>query len=814
MASRAGMRHPPRRPQMQHRGVATLSVLAVVGVVLCAIHGQPVAAEATAAAPAPAPEQFTFDADVGRLMDIIIHSLYSNRDVFLRELISNAADALDKLRFLAVSTPEVMRDPRSGEELPMHIQIKWDKEARLLQIQDSGIGMTRDELVQNLGTVARSGTSEFLQQASKLAAEGASSDGAIADPSSLIGQFGVGFYSAFLVADLVEVHSVSFKDPSGHNVWQSKAQGAFTVRPFDANRGDEPMTRGTRLILHIKEDAEDYLAEEKIRELIHKYSQFITFPIQIEIEVDEDLDELVEEELEVVDPATSGGKNQEDDDEIETTELHEEPSEDVTPKKRAWVHVNNQPPIWVRDPAEIRVDEYLAFYDSLDAIPGRPMSHIHFKAEGEVDFKSILFISAKRPVDFLYNHADYYSRGIKLFVRRVLIADHFPEPLLPSYLGFIVGMVDSDDLPINVSREMLQESRILDIIRRKITRKALEMLRSFMIKAEREYDEELERVKEASGDGADAGEEEEVVVENRYLTFWKEFGRSLKFGVIDDEPNRNRLAKLLRFRSTGCDLDKDDEFISLDQYIERMKPGQNHIYYHTGENEQQVLSSPFMEKLVSNGYEVLVMTDPVDDNMLGSQLREYDGFQFMSASKENLKLGDEDEAAEKERIKDANIAFKPLKKFIREHMSERVSKVKLSTRLTSTPCVLSSSQYGFSAHTELIMRAQAFTTDDDMYAIPRDKIMELNPFHPLTLRLLDLVNANAPEALDLLDYLYDAAAVGSGYFISETRGFAGRVYDVMASVAKVNLNDEVTADHLAERAARITEEGGAATLDD
>jgi len=820
-------------------------------------------------------EQYEFQADVNRLMDIIIHSLYSNRDVFLRELISNSADALDKMKFISLTELASKNHEKSvnGSLSDFDIRIRFDEDHGILEVMDTGLGMTKQELVNNLGTVAKSGTSEFVQKAmeeiEKSKKEKKGKDAKDSTPSAfdstyLIGQFGVGFYSAFLAADQVDVYSISYKEPGVQHKWSSTAHGIFTVSTIEDvptesaistkkleeirkvakdDKGEEKgedeakeeesavetfespfasrLTRGTRIVLHLKPDAKEYAKKEKVKDLVKKYSQFISFPIYLEAEESVLVEEPEEEKEKEAKPAEEDGAKE---DELKVEETDEETKKGETKepkyeKKILVTRLNDQLPVWTRDPSEVTEQEYSDFYNSLDRMPGEPFAHTHFKAEGEVEFKALLYIQSKRPFNYMMTTDTSALNSIKLFVRRVLIADSFEEPLLPAYLSFITGVVDSDDLPINVSREMLQQSRILDLIRRKLIRKALEMIRSLMVGSGNTEDEDAGD--EGAEEVADKAKDGNVKpTSNKYLDFWKEFGRGIKWGVIEDPSNRNRLSKMLRFRSSKCDPDNASDFISLDQYLDRMKGEQEFIYYHSGENEGQIRSSPFLEKLKEREYEVLYLTDPMDENML-SHLKEYDGIKFVAASKDNFKLGETDEMSEKNRIREANKAFRPLKKFIKDKMSDRVAKVKISHRLTTSPCVVSTSQYGYSARMELIMRAQAFSSNSEAtgfvaetvdplggatrtagnLVIPHDKILELNPFHPLTIKLLDMVNhdPDSAEALDMLNFMYDSAVINSGYHVADSVGFSDRLYHLLAKALNIDVDKLVPVEEIVKR---------------
>lgn len=719
----------------------------------------------------PSAQKYEFQAEVSRLMDIIVNSLYSNRDVFLRELISNASDALDKIRFLALSNAKLLGE---GDAASLQINVRADKENRVLEIVDSGVGMTRDDLIKNLGTIAKSGTNAFLKKAAEAK-----------DTSNLIGQFGVGFYSAYLVADRVTVTSKHNDDKQ--YVWESGAEQTFTI--YEDSEG-EPLARGTKLTLHLKEDASDYLEEHKLKNLIKKYSQFINFPIYLETteEVDVEIKDEDGEDAESADDksedeegaepesdeeASEDEKSDEADDDDIKVEDGDTQDEEKKPKTRKetrknWTLLNENKPIWTRDASDISEEEYDQFYDGIAKLPGKPLARSHFKGEGDVEFRSILYIPDKPPVGLYSGDNDAEKDAIRLYVRRVLVTDKFEYALLPRYLGFLVGIVDSDDIPINVSREMLQQSKTLDVIKRKLVRKALEMFRSLMKEDANEAEEEDEEEEKS----------EEKKKKSKYIDFWKKYGKSLKLGIMEDKSNQARLAKLLRFRSSKTDTDDPYDWASFDEYMERMKEDQDYIYYHSGNDLDSVKESPFLEKLLKKGYEVLYMTEPIDEHMI-MQLPDYAGTKFMSISKDNFKFGEKDQEEEKEKNKALKRMYKPLTKFLKDKLGDKVSKVKLSTRLSQTVCVLSTDQYGYSARMEIIMKAQAFADPDSFsYMTPKAKIMELNPHHPIVKEMLGIVESgeDTERAAELGHLVYDTALISSGYLMQDNADYAKRMY--------------------------------------
>jgi len=692
-------------------------------------------------------ESFQFQAEVNRLMDIIINSLYKNKDIFLRELISNGSDALDKIRFLSVSDAAALAAKKELE-----IKISFNKEARTLTITDSGIGMTKAELVANLGTVAKSGTTNFVEA---LSGEGAD--------LGLIGQFGVGFYSVYLVADKVRVASKNNADEQ--YIWESTADSSFTVAKDP--RGDT-LGRGTEITLYLKEDAGEFLDQSRLEELIRKYSEFITFPIS--------LYKSSTETVEVEDEEFDASKDSSSDD----LEVEDEEDKDKKPKTETvtswdWERVNTQPAIWTKDVKEVTDEDYKAFYKSFSKDYSDPQTWIHFKAEGEVEFKSILFIPSQAPFD-MYDNYYQKSAQLRLYVRKVLITDEF-EDLVPRYLNFLRGVVDSDDLPLNVSRETLQQHKVLKVMGKKLVRKALEMLRKLASKGSGD-DEEGE-------DGEEKEEKEEKEDEDKedpYLKFWETFGKNIKLGIIEDAPNRSKLIKLLRFKSNKS----GDGYVSLEQYVERMPAFQKNVYFISGESVDAVKDSPFLEKLKKKDLEVLYMVDPIDEYAI-QHVTEFDGKKLQSVSKEGLSFGDSDEKVEKKRADMYKEQYKPLTDYLKKLYDGKVSKVAVSTRVETTPCILVTSQYGNSANMERIMRSQAFSDPSKAQYMNSPKTMEINPRHPIVAELNRQVSAGEPgeSVADSAWLLYDAALLQSGFVQDDVDAFAGRMHRIMKGALNV-----------------------------
>lgn len=701
-------------------------------------------------------ETYQFQAEVNRVMDIIINSLYKAKEIFLRELISNASDALDKIRFLSISNPELL-----GETRDLGIRVSANKDTRTLTIRDSGIGMTKGELVSNLGTIAKSGTSNFAEALT-------SSSGDL----NLIGQFGVGFYSIYLVADKVRVLSKHNDDVQ--YIWESTADGSYSI--VEDPRGNT-IGRGTEITLFLKEDADDYMDEKKLEELIKKYSEFITFPIY-----------LRKTHVETIPIEDSTPDNEDEDVSVEDEESSSSDDEDGASKTQdvevaEFERINSNIAIWGRSPSDVTEEEYQAFYANLirgTTLTPEPLSWSHFKAEGEVEFKSIIYIPSEAPSD-MYDGLQNAAASLRLYVRKVLITDELQD-FLPKYLSFLRGVVDSDDLPLNVSRETLQQHKILKVMAKKIVRKALEMFRklaessSKKNKAKHDDDEDNE-----DGEDVNAGDSDEK--DDKYLKFYEQYSKALKLGVIEDSINRSKLAKLLRFQTSKS----EGKMISFDEYVERMQSWQKGIFYIAGESVESVEKSPFLERLTKKDVEVLYLVDPIDEYVM-QHMGEYEDKRLQSVSKEGLTLGDENELAMKKREKAQKEKFKPLSDYLRKlYGSKKVSKVVVSSRLDTTPCVIVTGAYGNSANMERIMRAQTFADPSKLSFLSSPKTFEINARHPLILELLKL-SEEAPEdeiTKDAAWLLYDTALLQSGFTQDSPDAFADRMYRTLASSLNV-----------------------------
>eukprot|EP00794_Sanderia_malayensis_P005916 gene5916-6602_t len=701
-------------------------------------------------------EKHHFQAEVNRMMKLIINSLYKNKEIFLRELISNASDALDKIRLLSLTDKSALE---GMEELS--VKIKADKENNVLHITDTGIGMSKEDLINQLGTIAKSGTSEFLAKMQD------SSNDKGQKMSDLIGQFGVGFYSAFLVADRVVV--TSKKNGASQHIWESDS-GSFSV--IEDPRGDT-LKRGTQITLHLKEDARDYLEANTLRDLVKKYSQFINFNIFLWASKTEEVEEpITEEEAEkpAEDKKDEDKKDEEKKDEDDDAKVEEDKEEkEKKPKTKKvekttwdWELINKSKPIWLRKSKEVEDSEYNEFYKSISHDTEDPLAKIHFTAEGEVTFRSILFVPSTSPSS---TFQDYGQRkeNIKLYVRRVFITENF-EDMMPKYLAFVKGVVDSDDLPLNVSRETLQQHKLLKVIKKKLVRKVLDMIKK--------------------------------IPDDKYMEkFWKEYSPSnIKLGVIEDHSNRTRLAKLLRFFSSNS----ADKYTSLADYVGRMKEKQETIYFMAGTSRKEVENSPFVERLLKKGYEVLYLTEPIDEYCIQS-LPEFEGKKFQNVAKEGLKIGEETDKL-KERKTALEKEYEPLLKWLKEEaLKDLIEKATISDRLTQSPCALVASSYGWSGNMERIMRSQAYAKSkdpsQDFYATQK-KTLELNPGHPLVKELLSRVSKDDKDktAGDLAKVLFETATLRSGYVVKDSLDFAQRIERMLRLSMGVDVDAPVELD--------------------
>ncbi|MDY4338356.1 molecular chaperone HtpG [Xanthomonas sp. LF07-6] len=626
-------------------------------------------------------ETLGFQTEVKQLLQLMIHSLYSNKEIFLRELISNASDAADKLRFEALVKPELL-----DGDAQLRIRIGFDKEAGTVTIDDNGIGMSREEIVAHLGTIAKSGTSEFLKHLS----------GDQKKDSHLIGQFGVGFYSAFIVADQVDVYSRRAGLPASEGVhWSSRGEGEFEVATI------EKAERGTRIVLHLKDDEKDFADGWKLRGIVRKYSDHIALPIEFHKEhYGEDKDK---------------------------------------PEAPEWETVNRASALWTRPRTEIKDEEYQELYKHIAHDHENPVAWSHNKVEGKLEYTSLLYVPGRAPFDLYQRDA---SRGLKLYVQRVFIMDQ-AEQFLPLYLRFIKGIVDSSDLPLNVSREILQSGPVIDSMKSALTKRALDML------------EKLAK------DDAE-----------RYQGVWKNFGQVLKEGPAEDFGNREKIAGLLRFASThGSDGAQN---VSLADYVARMQEGQDKLYYLTGESYAQIKDSPHLEVFRKKGIEVLLLTDRIDEWLM-SYLTEFDGKSFVDVARGDLDLGKLDSEEEKQAKEEAAKAKQGLVERIQNVLKDDVSEVRVSHRLTDSPAILAIGQGDLGLQMRQILEASG-------QKLPESKpVFEFNPAHPL-IEKLD-AEADGERFGDLAKVLFDQAALAAGDSLKDPAAYVRRLNKLLLELS-------------------------------
>jgi molecular chaperone HtpG len=651
------------------------------------------------------------------LLSLIINTFYSNKEVFLRELISNASDALDKIRYLSITDPSVL-----SQEEKLFIRIIPDKTNNTLTIWDSGIGMTRTDMISSLGTIARSGTRQFMEMLN-----------AGAD-ISMIGQFGVGFYSAYLVSNKVVVISKKNEEEDQY-IWESVANSTFTVaKDTILEDGSNKLGRGTKIILHLKDECAEYLEERKLKDLIKKHSEFISFPIELFVE------KSTEKEVED-DEEEEEDKKEGDEPKVEDESKKEKKTKKIKEISHEFERVNNTKPIWLRNKEDVEKEEYANFYKSITNDWEEHLSHIHFTMEGNLEIKGVLFVPKRAPFDLFENKKK--KSNIKLYVRRVFIMDDCEE-LIPEYLGFIRGVIDSDDLPLNISRESLQQNKILKAIKKSVSKKCIEMISQIAENAE------------------------------DFKKFYEQFSKNLKLGIHEDSTNRQKLSELLRFHTSKS----GEDMVSFKEYIGRMKEGQKFIYYITGESKQQVANSPFIEKLRNKGYEVLYLTDPIDEYCI-QQLKEFDGKTLKCCTKEGLELEETDE--EKKSLEELKQGYEEVCKKVKEILDSKVEKVVVGDRMEDSPCVLVTSEFGWTANMERIMKAQALRDNSMTSYMVSKKTMEINPKHGIVKELKSLLDKDSSNSTvkDIIWLLYDTSLLNSGFSVDDPNTFAKRMYKML-----------------------------------
>ncbi|CDO66904.1 heat shock protein 90, putative [Plasmodium reichenowi] len=702
-------------------------------------------------------EKYNFKAEVNKVMDIIVNSLYTDKDVFLRELISNASDACDKKRIILennklikdaeVVTNEEIKNETENEKTEnvnestdkkenveeekndikkLIIKIKPDKEKKTLTITDNGIGMDKSELINNLGTIAQSGTAKFLKQIEEGKAD-----------SNLIGQFGVGFYSSFLVSNRVEVYT---KKEDQIYRWSSDLKGSFSVneiKKYDQEY-DDIKGSGTKIILHLKEECDEYLEDYKLKELIKKYSEFIKFPIEI-------WSEKIDYE-------------RVPDDSVSLKDGDKMKMKTITKRYHEWEKINVQLPIWKQDEKSLTENDYYSFYKNTFKAYDDPLAYVHFNVEGQISFNSILYIPGSLPWELSKNMFDEESRGIRLYVKRVFINDKFSESI-PRWLTFLRGIVDSENLPLNVGREILQKSKMLSIINKRIVLKSISMMKG---------------LKETGGD--------------KWTKFLNTFGKYLKIGVVEDKENQEEIASLVEFYS----INSGDKKTDLDSYIENMKEDQKCIYYISGENKKTAQNSPSLEKLKALNYDVLFSLEPIDEFCLSSlTVNKYKGYEVLDVNKADLKLKKENDQNKSDSLDKQKMEYEILCRWLHNKFSHKVHEVRISDRLINSPALLVQGEMGMSPSMQKYMKQQATAqgiSENEMFGgqSANQPVLEINPNHFIIKQLNHLIQIDKMnlQNSEIAEQIFDVASMQGGYTIDDTGLFAKRVIGMMEKNAE------------------------------
>jgi molecular chaperone HtpG len=722
-------------------------------------------------------EQYTFNAEINELMNMIIHNFYSNKDIFLRELVSNASDAINKLKYTSLQNKELL-----GDFYDFMIKIKVDSETKQIMIEDTGIGMDKEDLINNLGTIAKSGTKEFMKKV--MNNNSTDSSDSTNTSSNLIGQFGVGFYSVYLIANSVKV----ITRKAGTNEiyqWESSANGSYTLSQLDSNESD--IIRGTRIYLNINSESEEYLNTNKITEIIKKHSGYITYPILLhtiksvsvpddsideilDISLNESLDESIKKVIlpeetvqeETVQEETVQEELIENNNELKVEDIDENDDEEnidnedklkqkmKTIQEESWEKINSEP-LWSKSQVDITPEEYETFYKNLSGDWDKHLTLKHFKTEGNMEFSSILFIPSRAPQDLFEKKQ---KNNIKLYVKKVLITDDCKD-LCPDWLNFISGIVDSSDLPLNASRELLQQSKIIKQISKQIVKKSIEMIEYL------------------------------TTDEEKYKLFYQNFDKNIKLGIHEETSQRDKLIEFLRFNTSKGD------YVSLSQYKERMSENQPGIYFITGDSIKNLENSPFVDKLKKKNWEIIYMVDSIDEYII-QHITKYKDVKLINISKDELEIpvddndndiDNDDNNSELDNDTKNKLDLEQSNKLcerLKTVLGDKVDQVKISTKIESQPAIITNPM-GMSANMERILKAQALSSNNQMMGMFNKRVMEINPSHSIMMKLSLFFDdeTHTEEINQLVDIIYDSAMLSSGYQLDDINGYLKKVYAYM-----------------------------------
>ena len=688
--------------------------------------------------------KYEFQAEINQLLSLIINAFYSNKDVFLREMLSNSSDAIDKMRYMSLTDSSKVR--------PFEIKLQVSEDKKSLYIEDNGIGMNKEDLIKNLGTIANSGTKQFMENLKEGNAD-----------VNLIGQFGVGFYSCYLVAENVKVYSKKCDDDVCY-LWESNAGGTFTI---DEVSQEYCTNGGTRVELTMKDSCLDYLQETKLTTIIKEHCQYLTYPIKlltVRTETKEEEEEEEEEEKEVVVPVVDSEEK-----EVVVPVVDSEEKEVVESKKKTveyeveeWIQLNQEKPLWLKKPDDVTKEEYASFYKSLTNDWDDHLAVKHFRTEGQIEFKAMLFLPKKQTNDIFAKTSE--KNNIKLYVKRVFIMDNC-EKLVPEWLSCISGIVDSEDLPLNVSREMLQQNNLMKIIKKNLVKKAIEMFN------------------ELSEDVSEEGLK-------TFSTFYENFSKNIKLGIHEDSKNRTKLMNLLRFESCNSETGK---MISLQNYVEAMKEDQKNIYFITGENSQSLKNTPFVQGVVKKGFDVLFMTEAIDEYIM-PHITTFAEHTLVNITKENADI----EGAKV--CEDDTKKYQGFCKKVKDMLGDQVDKVNMSSLLTDEPCCVTSTTYGWSANMERIMKAQTLQTNSmsQQASFMSKKNLELNPNHVMICKLFnnyENTSMTDDTLKQIVELLFQTSLISSGYTHDDPSSFTKKVYNLISNGV---LDDSIDTNHKKE----------------